>query len=1520
MPQRLQASWSNPTPPAVGRFASRAWTTLAVLGGLAVCVAAITYVVLWLAPPKSPRLIVATATYDDNLLVKGNVVDGRSFTELARPGRGRLQADPAPHRLSRGETGRLLEDLARTRNPVVVAVFAAHGGCDTAGPFLIPDDAGPDPNERVRVKAILDAASKLPAATQKLIVFDAAENSSAPAFGQFYNDFARGVRSLDADIAAVPNLLVLVSAGADQHSWVSPEWGESVFLHHLRAGLGGAADANSDKRLSAAEVIAFATRHTREWARDRRGALQVPEVFPSNEADERAFGMSLGVTDGIPSSDPLPADFTPPAKWVQMWDRFKELNTTDPHPATFAPLLWREYVGWVMRADRRLADGGEWGKACEQAERVRQSVLSARELTVSPQTLVLQQALGSPTHDGDFQAVISKVALATVADRAAEWEKAKAAADRLALGRALVLWVSGDPYARLRLAPPVVALVGEGWNVLPAELHLLSMLARDLPAHPDTASVWPVVQRVLRLRLQAEQAATGRQGEVVRPWVTGDVATGDQNRRKAEDLLFANDPADWQRADSSARAAEAGYASASRTGADVRAALAAWQTGIPRLLALGEWIAAGDHPNDLPARMTREELLTDVRRTWADLHTLSTSDPRNLVEIVGERVTRFEALHRAAVSRLLDERPPDEKRADLAAWCRAADNALCVPFVERRVELLVEYRRASRQLHVLADAKPQPLVEPTSDAVRERAFAAARRRGLQHLSAVGRGAFEQAGSSFDRTQFQIDQSSRQADATAELIAAGEQFAAVVRRLPTLISPNDDTLAASDRLARISLVPPATDPAVRLRTLRAEALLNWQDGRTTCDRWSGGEFAKPYYRHAADVLHADACRLADRAPEAPTPTTPFPLIVPDAAQVVVTDEPNPRVRFEVKPADSPADGFVVYRHDSTSLVRATTGTPDAMLLTIPDRTGPPATVPAVERSALVLKGYFRGETVDVRAAVARHPLPHTTAVRKAPDNAVSVAVRPTPDVRAKLATGRGHLHFVLDCSGSMADGGFAAACESLECVLSQVPPGVTLAVSAFGQKTPGVDTPEATFATLREAAEWAGEADTAAVMKQVRGLQPWDKSAVVQAVLKGREQVKEKVGTRAVVLLSDCADNRFTDAEVNPKKVPVKDALRAAFGDGCPLHVIAFPAEKAADGVRAEFQTVTTLQPAGLFVPPDQANKVIDWIRTATAPQVRLQLQSEKQTDDLASGTDTADNWLTPLRPSGAYSLRLKEPDVSQPLDLQAGERLLLGVAFDKSGLRFSRPNYSAEVPAVSRKGAGEWTVAVPRQRLTDARGLELVAVADRASEPSEKPLSPARVADVWFELAPSNGSAAAVRWENTTGWPCLAWDLACPAWPADTTPALTAWWSAKGAFAASGTWSLPSDKPLSALVPATVSTTAGDVSVNGLSVETHGGRKCLVVRISHAAGTTVVPRVTGTPPTSTEVRVYRDANRVTALFSWEDTEEAVKRLRAIEFVNLVDAKKQAVAAGAHADLPPLPLPAPGTPAVTPAPR
>lgn len=1551
---------------------ARAWKTLAVLTALAVCVGAITYAVLWLAPPKAPRLLVAVADYADNPLVPPNAdtaTAAQGLIDLNRfTGRGRLRPDNAPNRLTHGEAGNLLTKLSALREPVVVAVFAANGGCDKEGPFLIPDDASPEPGERIRVRAILDAVAKLPPDTRKLIVFDAAGNTSAPVFGQFHNDFFRGVQRLDADIAAIPNLLVFVSAGADQRSWRSPEWGESAFLHHLRTGLAGGADANGDNRLSADELVEYATRRTRQWASDHRGALQVPALFPTADGHRRAAGTMLGVVEKHADAEPEPAKFEPGDNWQRAWDQFKTFDTATPHPATYSPLRWRQYTEWLLRADRLFADGDEAGAANALARASQHVPLieADRAIAVSPQTLTLPSALDQPSAPSDkFGPVIGKVALASEADRTAEWERAKKEGDRLALGRALVRWVAEDPFARLKLAPPVVALIAEGFNVVPAELHFLTMVARDLPPHPASAAVWPLLQRVLRLRLTAEETATGAQGEAVHPWIAGRVAAADESRRVAEDLLFSDAPAGWFVASTCATFAEWLYADAAATADVIRTARVTWQTAIPRLNGLTEWLAAGEHPKDLSGRMSREDLLNTVRATWADVHRLAewsegvpstdrVAHLKTLAKSVADRVAEVEALHhritgteeelrRTEVARLLGTHPSDESRAELVVWWRDADTVLSVPFADRRRELLVELRRVSRQLHKLAQSRSDSLAEPTADEVRERAFDAARRRGLLHLSTLGRAAFEpMADIEFSRTAFQLDQFSRQADAPAELIAGEDRFAAAVRRLPGLIPADDTSLPLADRLARLSLVTPQSDPAVRLRKLRAADLLNWQADRTQADRWSGGDSAKPYYRHAADVVREDARKLVP-VPAVPTPATGFPLTLPDLPDLTVTDELNPRAVFAVKSAGTSANGVVVYRGAEATFSRATAGPLAPVELAVRPRSGPPPTTPAVERSVLTLRGYFRGETVEARVNVARHPLPHATAVRRTAKDEVSVAVRTTDELRNSLGTGSGHLHFVIDCSGSMGTPDnpaerpeFAKACDRLEEVLRAVPNGVTVAVSAFGQRTPAAKTPEDTFATLREPTEWAGTADELeGVMKRVRALQPWDKSAVVRSVLQARKAIGDISGPRAVILFSDCADNRFTDPELNPKRVAVKDVLRAAFGDGCPLHVVAFPAEKAAEAVREEFRSLTTFKPAGLFLVPDKrtdkhdTGPLTNWIHTATAPQVKLKVVTDRDSADLAAGTAAADNWLSPLPKAGRGEIRLLAPVMSRPVELQAGERLLIGLTGTANALRFTRPNFAASVPAVQRVKEGEWAVAVPRQRLTDSGGLELVALADRDPKFGAKVLTPARVGDVWFELNPATRSAVAVKWTNTTGWPCPAWAVETPAWPTDSgkaaVPAISAWWS-EWPFAAAGSWAAPSDKPLSAAAPFAVSTTAGEVTVNGLSVETHDGRTCLAVRLTHPVGKTVIPRVKAstpdgkdTAPEGSEVRVYRDASRVTALFWWADPAD-MKAVRGLEFVAVEEAKKQAAEGRTFAALPPLPPPAVGTPAPTPAPR
>jgi hypothetical protein len=357
-------TWSNPAAPRNGHR-TRGWKLVATVVGVAGCASLLAYLILWLRPPDATHLIVFDAGYERNLIVPPNSfgkTGADRLPDLGRSGgRGHLRSDPLTKRLSRGDVRRLLVELSDFRGPSITIVIAAHGGRDGSGAFLIPDDSEPDRDHRVRVKAVLDALASLPAKTRKLLVIEAATDPAVPALGQFHNDFARGLEALEPDIAAIPNLVVFASGGPDQRSWPSPEWGTTAFLHFLTTGLRGDADRNRDDRLSADELIEFVGRRTREWVRDHRAAVQEPVAFPRDaEGRRRAAVHFLTLVDRrTRPADPLPTAFEPPVEWQRTWDEFARLDQSDPHPVAFAPNLWREYVGWLMRYDQWTIAGAD---------------------------------------------------------------------------------------------------------------------------------------------------------------------------------------------------------------------------------------------------------------------------------------------------------------------------------------------------------------------------------------------------------------------------------------------------------------------------------------------------------------------------------------------------------------------------------------------------------------------------------------------------------------------------------------------------------------------------------------------------------------------------------------------------------------------------------------------------------------------------------------------------------------------------------------------------------------------------------------------------------------------------------------------------------------------------------------------------------------------------------------------------------------------------------------------------------
>ena len=483
--------------------------------------AVITWVVFWIRPPAPARIIILHAGYDRTLAVPPNPygkADTRELTALTRPGswlgtRSRLTGGPVSAFTQSG-----LPDLSAVREKCVVVYIAAHGGHDRDGPFLFPEDATGEPAARVRFQTLLDQLGRLPANRQKLLIIDATREPAFTELGLVHNDFAAAVDEMDAAIAAVPNLAVLLSSGSDERSWSSPEWGTSAFAHFALRGLNGDADADGDRRVSAAELAAFITPRVSAWARDNRAARQVPLLLPKGDGVARARAMHLVSVDGQPAAPPpAPEPFEPPPELEALWKEYRELQHATPPPTAYTPHLWRQYEAWTLRHEQHILAGDSDGAkiARANAAEVRRKIEAARTLDISPQTLTLQAAVGGQPYADvvpeAFKLGVAALAREPAASRAKLWEALRAAhADGeapLLWCRALIIWAAGDPLPRLPVARELVPLIGDGFAVRPTELNFLALLARDLPPTNTKDVIGPLLYRVLRNRLKAEADA-----------------------------------------------------------------------------------------------------------------------------------------------------------------------------------------------------------------------------------------------------------------------------------------------------------------------------------------------------------------------------------------------------------------------------------------------------------------------------------------------------------------------------------------------------------------------------------------------------------------------------------------------------------------------------------------------------------------------------------------------------------------------------------------------------------------------------------------------------------------------------------------------------------------------------------------------------------------------------------------------------------------------------------------------------
>jgi hypothetical protein len=1546
---------------------------------------AVTWVVFWMRPPAPARLVILHASYDRVLSVPPNPygkADARELATLVRLGswlgtRSRLTGGPLTA-LSRSG----LPDLSAVREKCVVVFVAAHGGRDRDSPFLFPEDSDGAPADRVRFKTLIDQLARLPANKQKLLIIDA---THAPAFaelGLVHNDFAAAVEELDTEIAAVPNLAVFLSSGPDERSWTSPEWGTSSFAHFVLRGLNGEADADGNRRVTAGELVEYVTPRVSEWARDNRGSRQVPVLLPKNDGERRVRDMHLVSVDGLPSAAGAPEPFEPPPELEAQWKEYRELASATPPPTAYTPHLWRQYEAWTLRHEELIlandADGAKVARA--NAAEVRRKIEAARALDISPQTLALRAAVGGQPYTASvpesFKLGIATLARASAASRAKVWADLRAAngdteASRLLWCRALVEWTALDPVPNLPIARDLLPLISDGFAVRPAELNFLAMLARHLPAPDKKDIIGPLLSQILLLRLQAEKAiALLDSGGTDYPYTErlynrGALALKDAERarRAAEDLCFATEPADWTRAREAATVTAGSYAAVIYSASMKRRVLVAWHSGLHLLPAESEWSARRLAP-DLPFAR---------RAAWKQINYVAKFLPYPLdhpptvnrfipLDVDEELVDGLKLSHKTfedEFDALLTTKPEFDAtptpRADAVKWFQRAEAVLTTPderiAPEKRVALAREFRRVSRQLLVTSETRPEPLPEVSPAKAREVAFESAKRRGEMLLGRFGGSDLIRAlsearpGEDFAALNDRLETFAFRADGRASLAAfgsrCGELFDAV-----TALATKSDAYYEAERWVRVSPAhaPVSDAPIDRMRREHVRRYLAWQAQRTYTDHWYG-EGGSRYYHLAIQQLANDAGAVVAAFPPTDEPfkellgaERPFPVVPKFPAPLSITDEPNPvvRITFTANPTPS-VEGLPVFWIDPKARAPISTNPKDAALVRNLTRPAPPQPLtPKAQSQPLAVAGFFRGRALDTSTSVDFYAVPDRAAVTTPLPQTVSIAFRADGNARKRYGLGLGAVAIVLDCSGSMGRdpndpksvGLYPEAVDKLEQLLNELPPGTQVSVWTFGQKTTGVKSPEETIRELLPLTELSPATKPLLddAIQKARGLEPWHESPVVRAAVTAKNQiVTAKVPFKAVVLISDGADNRFAvDPEYGEKKRTIGDVLRAEFPPEVAFGVVAFPVGKEEQAVQGEFKIVEKLMPAGKFVPPEKVGDLIAWLRTGLNPRVRFTLEpltSEVPVPGgLMAGTAETDNWYSGKLAPGRYRLRvIGDAAFASDITLAPGDRLLLDLTENRDRLSLSRFWFADAAPAVAKAGKPDdpWRVALFQNRAKGAR-LDLFTTID-ANPALVNRFTPTRIGDVWFEVTPSvpKPEPVAIRWHAEGGFPAPCWALSSPGWPnfpgtpAVAAPRLSAWWAPEP-FPAAAELQAPETGPLDlhnrAVLVAGAAVVIDSVTLEEHEIEIAPGdrqkRTCLVVRLTHLVDAPVFVRTLGIAPSVREVRVYTGANKTTSLFWGPGLSEAdVKaKVKGFAFVPLADALRAAEKAGRHLTL------------------
>ncbi len=946
------------------------------LAGLVVGVIAIVVVLYLMRTIEEPWIVVVRADYATNLAVPENVAGAHAAQQLENWGMDYNTKHRKPLVLRPEDFTHEGEDpfdagLKGCNRSTVVLFVAVHGNAVANEPYLIPNDANPRNAAYTAhpLSKALAALGKLPTKTKKLLILDTTGVESDATLGQLHNDFTRALLQNKAELAKVPNLAVLVASDEDQRSWVSEEWGTSIFAHFVIEGLKGGASENG--QVTAKSLHEWVRARVEEWARDNRGAPQTPLLIDDGNI---AGDTKLALASASDYTPPAVADVPPfkaPKELLDAWTRRDDLQKSQPSPAAYTPQLWRQYLDSLKRYQDLLrandpTSAGTMAATVEAlAKRIEELQRIPRELA---NNLVAPAAFGwslTPAEINTTQQEFTKLWAVPTTPPAEfgsllrKWQEKDTDSPRRQLWRlrlsVLILQQAIQPEGDVARAFAVLADQGVNDPVAPrpAEAHLALMLDRYLPKENRNL---PAVRKALAVCLQAEETALGfdsstplpAYSEQVYPWIRSEslavdapgVERADDSRQRGESLLFAL-TSQTANADAATEKAQVAYTGLQEKAAIVRRALAARDRAFVELPYYTDWLGS------LPLTALTEDQEKPYLDLWDALHLLASKlnapaygkidDLPKPTRQVEDGLNALERKFRASL----------EVRGDTQTSWHDLNNLLRVPFIEagQRMDLLNQLRATGRTLN---DKPPSGLQVVSKTQNSDDMKKIAQRRGRLALAALGKDH-----PTYEATSAVIAKPDDGAWGRS-LAKAGDEIGGAYRKMAQDAYANTEksyeaglgearTLlrkAASQArqlpgAAAAAWPAPALDPVNEYRRLALHDLLLYQTRRTFADYWADTS-TLPYYRAAGTVYLAAATDLiggndpnlpaaakAARLSEVKTLTEQ--LALPDAlvpqyydgpdlksgsAVLSVTDEDRVPRRFRLKKPDSAPPGIAV----------------------------------------------------------------------------------------------------------------------------------------------------------------------------------------------------------------------------------------------------------------------------------------------------------------------------------------------------------------------------------------------------------------------------------------------------------------------------------------------------------------------------------------------------------------------------------------------------------------------------------